>query len=198
MNLIARRLFPLASRSLAMAAAGSAALWFFGERVKVPAGVTPQRDFDIVRYMGHWYEIARLEQRFERGLTSTSADYTLQDDGTVQVVNRGYNPETGSWEEARAVARMAGDPTVGALKVSFFRPFYGGYNVVHVDDDYETAVVVGDGTQYFWILARSPDVGERRYEELLEIARRNGVQTEKVVRIPQGASFAQPAHAEQE
>ncbi|MPN45564.1 Outer membrane lipoprotein Blc [bioreactor metagenome] len=155
----------------------------------VPKGVTPWGEFDVDSYMGHWYEVARLERRFERNLTSCSADYLRLPDGTVQVTNRGFNTDSGEWEQAKAVAKFTGDASVGALKVSFIRPFYGGYNVVYVDDAYEHAVVIGDSLDYFWILSRSPQVSDKKYAELLDVAQRNGVDIERVVRIPHGAEF---------
>lgn len=187
-TVFAKRLSSLSARPALWVAAGGAALsalWYFGERVKLPEGVTPIAEFDIDRYLGHWYEVARIDQRFERGLESCTAHYQRLEDGSVQVTNRGRNPETGEWDEATAIAKFTGDPSVGALKVAFFRPFYGGYNVVYVDEQYEHAVVVGDSTNYFWILARWPHISDAKYQELLKIAAENGVDPEQVVRIPQ-------------
>ncbi|QNP50387.1 lipocalin family protein [Diaphorobacter aerolatus] len=147
----------------------------------------PVNDFDAPEYMGHWYEIARIDHRFERGMTSTTAQYKLLDDGTVSIVNRGFDPARGTWKQSHAKAKFLGDSSVGSLKVSFFWPFQGGYNVVYVDADYSTAVVIGDDVKYFWILSRSPDMDDATYDRLLEVGRSNGVDVRKVLRVPHGA-----------
>ena len=116
--------------------AGSALLLLLStgcSSVGVPAGLKPVAGFDADRYLGTWHEIARLDHRFERGLEQVTADYSLRPDGSIQVVNRGYEPEKAQWQEAKGVARFLGERTVGSLKVSFFRPFYGGYHVIALD-----------------------------------------------------------------
>ncbi|MBH1964642.1 MAG: lipocalin family protein [Comamonadaceae bacterium] len=166
---------------------GVAAGWYFAQRVSPPASVQPVRDFELERYLGHWYEVARIDYMFERGITSCTADYGLNKDGTVSVFNQGFDPEKGVWKSAKAIAKFAGPPNEGALKVSFFRPFYSGYYVVHVDNDYQHAVVVGDGCKYCWVLSRSPDMDDELYTELLSVAQANGVDTVKMHRVPHGA-----------
>ena len=171
--------------------AGAAALlsgWYLAQRVAVPSRVKPVQDFDLDKYLGHWYEIARIDFRFERGLTSCTADYSLNPDGSVRVLNRGFDPTRGVWKSATAVARFNGKPGQGALKVSFFRPFYAGYNVVHIGQDYDCAVVVGDAPKYSWILSRTPEMDDRRYSKLLAIAAANGAHTSQMHRVPHGAS----------
>ncbi len=170
--------------------AGGAALavgWYFAQRVSTPAEVLPVEDFEAERYLGHWYEIARIDYLFERGLTSCTADYDLNPDGSLSVFNQGFNPKTGEWKSAKAVAKFVGDPSIASLKVSFFRPFYAGYHVVHVDADYQHAVVVGDGSKYCWVLSRSPDVDEKLYAGLLSVAAANGVDISRMQRVPHGA-----------
>ena len=98
-----------------------------------PQGVAVVSPFDVKRYAGQWYEIARLDHRFERGLSDVSATYGLNADGTVSVVNRGFDTARGEWKEAKGVARFTGDPGTGSLRVSFFGPFYGGYHVIALD-----------------------------------------------------------------
>lgn len=175
--------------ALALTAAVSA-LWYTGQRVRVPQGVQPVGDFDAEQYMGHWYELARIDYVFERGLTSCTADYALQADGSVQVTNRGFDPSRGVWKSATAIAKPLSDAGSGSLKVSFFRPFYAGYHVVHVDHDEGLAVVVGDGVRYCWILARSPSIDASAYTRLVSIAARNGVDVSKLIRVPHGAALA--------
>ena len=120
-----------------------------------PPGVTPVTPFELKRYLGEWHEIARLDHRFERGLTEVTANYSLRDDGGVTVINRGFNAEDNAWQQAEGKAYFVGDTNTGALKVSFFGPFYGGYNIAKLSDDYSVALVVGPSTDYAWLLARS-------------------------------------------
>jgi apolipoprotein D and lipocalin family protein len=124
---------------------------------QIPDGVEAVRGFDAERYLGQWYEIARLDHRFERGLDSISATYTARDDGGIDVLNRGYDRATGEWREARGKARFVGPRDTAMLEVSFFGPFYGGYNVVDLDPDYRLALVVGPTRGYLWVLSRRPD-----------------------------------------
>lgn len=174
--------------AMALAAAVSA-LWYTSQRVRVPKNVRPVQDFDAEQYMGHWYELARIDYVFERGLTSCTADYVLQSNGDVQVTNRGFDPERGAWKSATAVAKLLSGPESGSLKVSFFRPFYAGYHVVYVDHDAGHAVVVGDGAKYAWILARSPSIDEAAYTRLVAIAASNGVDVSRMIRFPHGAAL---------
>ena len=164
-----------------------AAGWYLAQRVSVPAEVVPVEGFDVERYLGHWYEVGRIDFFFEKGLTSCTADYSLNEDGTLAVFNQGFDPGNGSWKSARAVAKFVGDPSVASLKVSFFRPFYSGYHVVHVDEDYQYAVVVVDGSKYCWVLSRSPEVNDKLYAGLLSVAAANGVDTSRMHRVPHGA-----------
>jgi len=124
----------------------------------VPDGVDVVDDFDVARYLGTWYEIARLDHSFERGLSKVTADYSLRDDGGIDVVNRGFDTLQGKWDEARGKAYFVGANDVGRLKVSFFGPFYGGYNIIELDRErYQYSMVAGPSRSYLWILARSPD-----------------------------------------
>ena len=123
----------------------------------VPDGVEVVDDFELDRYLGTWYEIARLDHRFERGLTNVTATYSLRDDGGVAVVNRGYRAEQGEWNDATGKAYFVGEPDAGRLKVSFFGPFYGAYNIIELDrDEYRYSMVAGPNRDYLWILSRSP------------------------------------------
>jgi apolipoprotein D and lipocalin family protein len=141
--------------------------------------------FDAKRYMGTWYELARIEHSFEKGLTQVSAQYSLNDDGTVAVVNRGYDASKKEWRQANGKARFLSDPGVAALKVSFFGPFYGGYNVVSLDDQYQTSLVIGNSLDYFWLLSRSKSIPEQQFRRLLEKAQSLGVDLSQVQVVPQ-------------
>jgi apolipoprotein D and lipocalin family protein len=124
---------------------------------QIPDGVEAVGGFDAERYLGQWYEIARLDHRFERGLDTVTATYTARDDGGIDVLNRGYDRAKGEWREARGKARFVGPRDTAMLEVSFFGPFYGGYNVVDLDPDYQLALVVGPTRDYLWVLSRRPD-----------------------------------------
>lgn len=119
---------------------------------RVPAGIEPVTGFDAARYMGQWFEIARLDHRFERGMTDVTATYSLNDDGTVKVVNRGL--KNGAWESIEGTARFRGAPDVASLAVSFFPVIAGGYHVFALDEGYRWALVSGPDRGYLWLLAR--------------------------------------------
>jgi len=127
----------------------------------LPKGVVPVNDFDGERYLGTWYEIARLDHRFERGLSNITATYSPKSDGGIVVKNRGYSIKKGEWKEAVGKAYYVGDKSTGHLKVSFFGPFYGSYAVFELDKaNYQYAFVSGNNTKYLWLLARNPTVSE--------------------------------------
>ena len=150
----------------------------------IPEGVEPVRDFDVERYLGTWYEVARLDHRFERGLTDVTATYTLRDDGGVDVVNRGYRAAKGEWDSAEGKAYFIGDDRVGRLKVSFFGPFYGAYNVFELDrDGSRYAMVAGPNRSYLWILAREPDLAPEILERLVARAGSLGFDTEELIYV---------------
>ena len=147
-----------------------------------PQGVTPVSPFDVERYKGKWYEIARLDHSFERGLTNVSATYRPQADGSVEGINRGYDAEEGKWREAVGRAVFTGSSDRGSLKVSFFGPFYGGYHVVALDQqDYRWAMVMGPDRGYLWILARERQLSPAVRAALLRQAVALGVNTEAVI-----------------
>ena len=153
-----------------------------------PAGVAVVSPFDASRYMGAWFEIARLDHRFERGLSQVSATYALQLDGSVSVTNRGYNAGKGVWSEAVGRAVFTGDNNTGSLKVSFFGPFYGGYHVIALDPGYRWAMVIGPDTGYLWILARDKTLPTDVRALLVEQAGRAGVDTRALIWVDQGAT----------
>lgn len=167
------------SRLLAGLAVAAALL--LGGCTGVPEGVQPVRGFDLERYLGTWYEIARLDHSFERGLTDVSAHYSRREDGGVRVLNRGWDPGKGAWKEAEGKAYFIGDPDVASLKVSFFGPFYGGYHVFALDPDYRWAMLSGPSRDYFWILARTPQLPDPVLQPLLAQARQAGFATEALI-----------------
>ncbi|MEZ4483206.1 MAG: lipocalin family protein [Syntrophotaleaceae bacterium] len=148
----------------------------------IPEGITPITNFELHRYLGQWYEVARLDHSFERGLSNVTASYNLRTDGGVEVINRGYNLEKQSWREARGKAYFVREPTVGQLKVSFFGPFYGGYNIIALDQrDYSYALVCGPNLRYLWILARTPRLSPAALQMLLAKARQLGFATDELI-----------------
>ncbi len=150
----------------------------------VPDGVVVVEGFELDRYLGRWYEIARLDHRFERGLTSVTATYSRRDDGGVQVVNRGFDEAAGEWQEAVGKAYFVGAEDVGRLKVSFFGPFYGGYNVIALDKaGYRYAMVAGPDRSYLWILAREPALDAATLETLVAEARRLGFPADELIYV---------------
>lgn len=158
----------------------------------IPEGLDPVQGFDAERYMGTWYEIARLDHSFERGLRNVSATYSEQSDGSIRVENRGYDPEAGEWREAIGRAYPLGDPGVGSLEVSFFGPFYGGYHVIALDEDYTSAVVAGPDRSYLWFLSRDRSLDEKRRKELISVARDGGFDVDGLLWVDQGPIEAEP------
>ena len=159
----------------------------------VPAGLTPVQGFDVERYLGTWYEIARLDHGFERGLVQVTATYGRRDDGGISVVNRGYDAAQGEWREVRGKAYFLGSPGTASLKVSFFGPFYGGYHVIALDrDGYRYAMVSGPGRDYLWILAREPRLPRPVLDRLVTMARESGFATDELILVPQAGPAGDP------
>jgi len=150
--------------------------------VGIPKGIKPVTDFKVEEYLGTWYEIARLDHSFERGLTRVTADYSLRDDGGVRVVNRGYSEKEKRWKEVEGKAFFVRGPDQGHLKVSFFGPFYGSYVVFELDHEkYRHALVCGPDKSYLWILARSPEITDDLRDRLVEKASALGFDTAKLI-----------------
>jgi apolipoprotein D and lipocalin family protein len=146
-----------------------------------PPGVVPVSGFDLPRYLGQWYEIARLDHSFERGMTNVSAHYRLREDNTVEVINRGYESAKDRWREAVGTARFIGEQTRGSLKVSFFGPFYGGYHIAALDPEYRWSLVIGPDTGYAWILAREKTLPAGIREQLVKQAAAIGIDTNALI-----------------
>ena len=152
----------------------------------MPEGVRPVDGFELERYLGKWYEVARLDHSFERGLSRVTAEYSPRDDGGVRVVNRGYNVEKQEWEEAVGKADFVEGEDRGYLKVSFFGPFYGAYVVFELDKQgYQYAFVSGPDTSYLWLLSRTPTVSEEVMSRFLERASNLGFDTDSLIFVDQ-------------
>ncbi|AIR64874.1 outer membrane lipoprotein Blc [Cedecea neteri] len=153
-----------------------------------PPSVTVVQNFEAKRFIGTWYEIARMDHSFESGLNQVTATYSFMDDGGLRVINRGFNPDRQMWQQAEGKAYFTGDPSVAALKVSFFGPFYGGYNVIALDKDYRHALVCGPDLSYLWILSRTPTISQDLKQQLLAVAARQGFAVDKLIWVKQPGS----------
>ncbi len=155
----------------------------------IPDGIEPIKGFEVSRYLGKWYEIARLDHSFERGLSNVSAEYSLRDDGDIRVINRGYNVKKGEWSQAEGRAKFIGSPDVGSLKVSFFGPFYGGYNIVELDKkNYQYVMIVGNDRSYLWILSRTPTLDPNIKRKLTQKANSLGFPVDQLINVSHGQS----------
>ena len=154
-----------------------------------PTGIQAVSPFALDRYLGQWYEIARLDHSFEGGLTNVSAQYRLKTDGDVEVINRGFDNKKQIWKSATGKARFTGDANRDSLKVSFFGPFYGGYHVMALDQtDYRWAMVVGPNRDYLWILCRDKHLPSGVREQLVELAQQSGIDTSQLIWVEHNAS----------
>lgn len=152
----------------------------------VPKGIKPVSNFDLVGYLGKWYEIARLDHRFERNLEQVTADYSIREDGSIKVLNRGYSTTAGEWKEIEGKAYPAGEEGEGFLKVSFFGPFYGGYCVFELDPRGQYAFVSGPNRSYLWLLSRKPTVSKGVWQKFESRAEELGFDISKLVRVRHG------------
>lgn len=152
-----------------------------------PEGVRPVEGFELDRYLGKWYEIARLDHSFERGLDNVSAEYSLREDGGVRVINRGFSKASGEWDEAEGKAYFVEDESTGHLKVSFFGPFYGSYVVFELDkENYSYAFVSGYDKSYLWLLSRSPTIDESLLQSFIQRAEELGFETDELILVEHG------------
>ena len=154
--------------------------------VGIPEGVEPVDEFELDRYLGKWYEIARLDHSFERGLEQVTAEYSVREDGGVRVINRGYSVADGDWSEAEGKAYFVRNPDEGYLKVSFFGPFYGAYVVFGLDkDNYQYSFVTGPNRSYLWLLSRTPAVDPQVLELFLRRSSELGFATDALIFVKQ-------------
>lgn len=150
--------------------------------VGVPEGIRPVERFNVEHYAGQWFEIARFDHSFERGLSNVTATYTLHSDGSLEVINRGFDARHCKWNEAKGRAKLLGTQGEGSFAVSFFWPFRAGYHVIALDrDTYSWALVTSFSREYLWILARQSHLPDDVMTALLDEARRLGFATEKLI-----------------
>lgn len=145
----------------------------------------PVSDFNSQRYLGKWYEIARLDHSFERGLSNVTASYAKRSDGQIKVVNRGFDDEADRFKQATGRAKFADDPSSGKLRVSFFGPFFGDYIIFGLSDDYRHAYVSGGNDKYLWLLSRSRSVPPSVRRDFIKRANALGYDTGALIWVDQ-------------
>ena len=160
-------------------------LLFISACTTVPEGIDPVESFEVERYLGKWYEIARLDHGFERGLSQVTAEYSLRDDGGIRVINRGYSDADNKWEQAEGKAYFVEDKNTAHLKVSFFGPFYGSYIVFELDPQYQYAFISGPSRDYLWLLARQPQVSDKLKSEFIAAAKAKGFAVDELIFVEQ-------------
>jgi apolipoprotein D and lipocalin family protein len=164
----------------------TALFFFLFGCVGIPEKVKPVDNFKLERYLGNWYEIARLDHSFERGLTRVSANYSMRDDGGVRVLNRGYSEKENKWKQAEGKAYFVQGADKGFLKVSFFGPFYGSYIIFELDhENYRYSLVCGPDKSYLWILARDPEIKDDLKDTLIAKAAALGFDTSGLIFVDQ-------------
>ncbi|SHL63612.1 apolipoprotein D and lipocalin family protein [Nitrosospira sp. Nsp11] len=160
-------------------------------QVRLPQGVAPVTNFDTQKYLGVWYEIARLEHSFEKGLSDITATYSLLDDGGIKVVNRGYDAKKDEWRVAEGKAYPVESPDTGYLKVSFFGPFYGSYVVFDLDRiDYQYSFVTGPDKNYLWLLSRTPRASDEVLTRFISEAGKHGYDIDKLIYVDQSRALS--------
>lgn len=147
----------------------------------IPENIKAVRPFDKNKYLGTWYEVARFDFKFEKNLNNTTANYSLNSDGNIKVLNKGFNYVSNEWEQVTGKAKFVEEDAVGMLKVSFFGPFYSGYNVIAIDADYKYSLVCGSSLKYLWILSREKQIPEDIKARYVAIAKELNFDVEKLL-----------------
>ena len=154
-------------------------------KANMPEGAVAVKPFNVTKYLGKWYEIARYDYKYERNLNNVTAEYSLNDNGSIKVVNRGYDYTKSEWKEATGKAKFRGDTNEAKLKVSFFGPFYAGYTVIAIDPDYTYALVAGESLDYLWILSRQKTIPQNIKNEYMQKAAALGYNTSTLIWVKQ-------------
>lgn len=162
-------------------ALGGCAILFNACKVSLPKGARAIKPFDREKYLGKWYEIARMDFKYEKNLSNVTAEYSAGEEGMIQVKNRGYDTVRKVWKESIGKAKSVRDPEEARLKVSFFGPFYAGYNVIAIDPEYKYALIAGNNLKYMWILSRTRDIPEETKQNYLNQAKALGYNIEELV-----------------
>lgn len=153
--------------------------------VGIPDKAQAVQNFDADKYLGKWYEIARFDYKFERNMNQVTATYSKNPDGSIKVDNRGYDYVKNEWKESIGEARFVNSEKEARLKVSFFKPFWAGYNVIELADDYKYALVVGNSLKYIWILSREKTIPEDVKNRFLDKAKEIGYNTSELIWVEQ-------------
>ncbi len=141
-------------------------------------------DFKLEKYLGTWYEIARFDHSFERGLEGTTANYSLMENGKIKVTNSGYkNGLNGEQKTSIGKAKLTSPETPRNLKVSFFLFFYAPYNILEIDENYQYVLIGSNSSKYLWILSRTPEMDDKVYKSLLEKAKNRGYDVSKLIKV---------------
>ncbi len=156
-----------------------------------PVDNTTVSEFDLDRYMGKWYEVARIDNRYQRNLTAVTAEYSLGKGDRITIVNRGYNPSNGEWREVEA--RGETTSTVGRLKVSFFLFVTSEYNIMDLGENYEWALVGTKSSNFLWIISRTPALPADTLNHIISLAEKRGYNINDI-NIHQCTDVAQSSH----
>lgn len=151
----------------------------------IPEGANAIQNFQSEKYLGKWYEIARFDYKFEKNMNQVTATYSQNSDGTIKVENRGYDYVEKKWKQSTGEAKFVNAENEARLKVSFFKPFWSGYNVIDLDDDYKYALVAGKNLDYLWILSREKTIPESFKTRFLEKAKSIGYNTSNLIWVEQ-------------
>lgn len=160
---------------------GSAALFLISSCKTIPNNAVAVKPFDLSKYLGKWYEMARIDFKFEKGLNNVTATYSLNENGSVKVDNKGFDYVKNEWKNSVGKAKFVGSEDEAKLKVSFFGPFYSGYNVIAIDKSYKYALVAGKNTNYLWILSREKQLPESVKKDYLAIASKIGYNVDRLI-----------------
>ena len=153
--------------------------------VGIPEKANAIQNFDSEKYLGKWYEIARFDFKFEKNMNQVTATYSKNPDGTIKVDNKGYDYIKKEWKQSIGEAKFVNAENEARLKVSFFKPFWAGYNVIDLEDNYKYALVAGKNLDYLWILSREKTIPENIKTRFLEKAKSVGYDTSKLIWVEQ-------------
>ena len=180
LSIIGTLLFKHYSKGLWVSGLGFVAI-LQGCSLSVPAGIRPVTGFNVDQYLGHWYEIARLDNLFQRGLVQVTATYSLRGDGSICVENAGWNVQKKQKKTIVGKARFVADEQVGHLKLSFWGPFYSSYVIFYLEADYSVAMVCGSSKDYCWILSKNKALSAEVLAKYLKIAEERGFAVERFI-----------------
>lgn len=153
--------------------------------VSIPDGIVPIKGFQAERYLGTWYEIARLDHSFERGMQQVTAEYSMREDDGIKVINRGFKEAQQEWAKAEGKAYFVEDEHTGYFKVSFFGPFYSSYIIFDLGENYEYSLVTSTNKSYLWLLSRTPTLDQDQQQRLLQRISKLGFATDKLIFVDQ-------------